>query len=73
VHSVVDGAPGTITGTMRLDPDPAGSVLSMRLEATVPIPLIGSKVEKSIINGVSRLMDSEYDFTMRWLHGSTTH
>ncbi|HEU0127194.1 MAG TPA: DUF2505 domain-containing protein, partial [Pseudonocardiaceae bacterium] len=70
VHSVVDGAPGTITGTMHLDPDPAGSVLSMQLEATVPVPLIGGKVEKSITDGVSKLMDSEYAFTLQWLRGS---
>jgi hypothetical protein len=70
VHSVVDGAPGTITGTMRLDPDAAGSVLSMQLEATVPVPLFGGKVEKSIINGISKLMDSEHAFTLQWLRNS---
>ena len=70
VHSVVDGAPGSITGTMHLESDPAGSVLSMQLEVTVPVPLIGGKVEKSIINGVSKLMDSEYAFTVEWLRNS---
>lgn len=70
VHSVVEGAPATIAGTMHLDQDPTGSVLSIQLEATVPVPLIGGKLEKSITDGVSKLMDSEYDFTMRWLRDS---
>lgn len=72
VHSVVDGAPGTINGRMRLEPDPDGSVLSLQLEAKVPLPLIGGKVEKAITNSVGKLMDTEYDFTLRWLRGSDT-
>lgn len=72
VHSVVDGAPATITGEMRLDPDPAGCVLSALLEAKVPLPLIGGKVEKAITASVAKLMTSEYDFTIQWLRSSTT-
>ncbi|HEX2300964.1 MAG TPA: DUF2505 domain-containing protein, partial [Pseudonocardiaceae bacterium] len=72
VHSAVDGAPGTVNGKMYLEPDPDGSVLSLQLEATVPLPLIGGRVEKAITNSVSKLMDAEYDFTMRWLRGAET-
>lgn len=72
VHSVVDGAPGTITGTMWFDPDPAGCVLSMQLEAKVPLPLIGGKVEKAITGSVAKLMATEYDFTLRWLRNPPT-
>ncbi|HEX2300701.1 MAG TPA: DUF2505 domain-containing protein [Pseudonocardiaceae bacterium] len=72
VHSVVDGAPGTINGKMHLEPDRDGSVLSFQLEAKVPLPLIGGKVEKAITNSVSKLMDTEYDFTLRWLRDATT-
>jgi len=71
VHSVVDGAPATITGQMRLDPDPAGCVLSALLEAKVPLPLIGGKVEKAITDSVTKLMATEYDFTIQWLRDST--
>jgi Protein of unknown function (DUF2505) len=70
VHAVVDGAPGTITGTMRLEPDPAGCVLSAQLTADVGLPLIGSRVEKTIIDSVSRLMEAEYQFTLEWLRSS---
>lgn len=72
VHSVVDGAPGTITGEMELAPDTGGSVLRFRIEATVPLPLIGGKVEKSITDGVSKLMDAEYGFTLQWLRRAAT-
>ncbi|MGH3905848.1 MAG: DUF2505 domain-containing protein [Pseudonocardiaceae bacterium] len=72
VHSAVDGAPGVINGEMRLEPGPAGSVLSLLLEAKVPLPLIGGKVEKAITDSVRKLMDAEYDFTMQWLRDAGT-
>lgn len=67
VHAVVDGAPGAITGVMRLESDPDGSVLSGQLTAEVPLPLIGGKVETLIIDNVGSLMESEYQFTLAWL------
>ncbi len=67
VHAVVDGAPGTITGAMRFEPDPAGCVLAAALTAEVGLPLIGAKVEKAIIDGIAALMDTEYRFTLEWL------
>lgn len=67
VHAVVDGAPGTITGVMRLGPDAAGSVLDAELTADVPVPLIGGKIEKIITSNVSTLLDNEYRFTLAWL------
>ncbi|MGH3989086.1 MAG: DUF2505 domain-containing protein [Pseudonocardiaceae bacterium] len=67
VHAVVDGAPGTVTGALRLEPDPAGCVLSAQLTAEVPLPLIGGKVEAVIIDNIGKLMDAEYRFTLEWL------
>ena len=67
VNAVVDGAPGTITGVMHIEPDPDGSVLSAQLTAEVPLPLFGGKVEKVITDSVTTLMDTEYQFTLRWL------
>ena len=72
VHAVVDGAPGTITGTMRLKPDPAGCVLTAQLTADVGLPLFGAKVEKMITDNIASLMESEYRFTLDWLHNSPT-
>lgn len=71
VHAVVDGAPGTITGTMRLEPDPAGCILGARLTADVGLPLIGAKVEKLITDNIAALMESEYQFTLQWLRDSS--
>ena len=71
VHAVVDGAPGTITGTMRLEPDPAGCVLGARLTADVGLPLIGAQVEKLITDNIAALMESEYQFTLQWLRDSS--
>lgn len=71
VHAVVDGAPGTVTGTMRLEPDPAGCVLGAQLTAEVGLPLVGGKVEKVITDSVGRLMEVEYRFTLEWLRNST--
>jgi hypothetical protein len=70
VYAEVDGAPGTINGQMRLTPDGGGSVLSLRLEAQVPLPLVGGKVEKVITDSVGKLMETEYGFTERWLRDS---
>ncbi|MGH3823207.1 MAG: DUF2505 domain-containing protein [Pseudonocardiaceae bacterium] len=70
VHAVVDGAPGTITGMMRFEPDPDGCVLGAQLAAEVPLPLIGGKVEKVITDSVGTLMDTEYHFTLDWLRNS---
>jgi hypothetical protein len=72
VHAVVDGAPGTVTGVMRLEPDPAGCVLGAQLTAEIGLPLIGGKVEKMITGSVGRLMEAEYRFTLEWLRNSTT-
>ncbi|MDQ2883402.1 MAG: DUF2505 domain-containing protein [Actinomycetota bacterium] len=71
VHAVVDGAPGTISGTMRFQPDPAGCVLGAQLTADVGLPIIGAKVEKVITDSVATLMESEYQFTLEWLRNST--
>lgn len=67
VHAVVDGAPGTVTGVMRLATDPDGCVLGAQLTAEVPLPLIGGKVEKIITGSLGTLMEKEYQFTLNWL------
>ena len=67
VYAVVDGAPGTVSGAMRLEPDPPGCVLDAQLTAEVGLPLIGGKVEKVITDSVGRLMETEYRFTLEWL------
>ncbi|MGH3866510.1 MAG: DUF2505 domain-containing protein [Pseudonocardiaceae bacterium] len=72
VHAAVDGVPGTITGTMRLEPDPTGCVLGAQLTAEVGLPLIGGMVEKAITDGIAKLMETEYRFTLEWLRNAAT-
>jgi hypothetical protein len=67
VHAVVDGIPGTITGAMHLAPDPDGCVLGAHLTVEVGLPLIGGMAEKMIADGIARLMETEYRFTLEWL------
>jgi hypothetical protein len=67
VEAVVDGAPGTITGMMQLEPDSAGCVIGAQLTAEVPLPLIGGKVENIVTDNIASLMESEYQFTLDWL------
>ena len=67
MHVMVDGAPGTITGSMRLEPDPDGCVLGSQLTAEVALPLFSGKAERAITDNVATLMETEYRFTLEWL------
>lgn len=71
VHAVVEGVPGTITGAMHLAPEPEGCVLGAHLAVEVGLPLIGGTVEKAITDGIARLMETEYHFTLEWLRNPT--
>lgn len=63
----VAGAPGSVGGTISVDPDGAGSVVVVRMEATMPVPLVGGKIEKAITENIARLGDVEHRFTVDWL------
>jgi hypothetical protein len=67
VEAEVDGAPGTITGVMSLEPDGTGCVLGSQLTVEVPLPLIGGKVEKLVSDNIASLLESEHQFTVTWL------
>jgi Protein of unknown function (DUF2505) len=67
VEAVVGGAPGTITGVMRLEPDPDGCLIGAQLTAEVPLPLVGAQVEKLVTDNIASLMETEYQFTLAWL------
>jgi carbon monoxide dehydrogenase subunit G len=68
VRAVVAGTPARISGTMALGPHDGGTELTMRIEARVSIPLFGGTVEKMVTDNIARLMETEYRFTLRWLH-----
>jgi hypothetical protein len=73
IDANVVGAPGRITGTMRLfDLDDigggrAGSEFALDGEAQVKIPLVGGKVEAVIAEQVQKLVGKETQFALDWL------
>ena len=60
---VVKGAPASIKGTMTLAPAGAGSTLTVKGEAAVPIPLFGGKIEAVIAEQIGKLLASEEIYT----------
>lgn len=67
IEVTVRGLPGTVTGGQELTGSGAGSVLDLRGSASIPMPLIGGRVEASVVEGVGVLLGFEADFTRRWL------
>lgn len=66
----IHGAPASMKGTMTLSDDPTGgSVLTVRADAIVPIPMFGGKIEKVVVEQVGELLDREEAFTREQLAG----
>ncbi|MGH3625499.1 MAG: DUF2505 domain-containing protein [Sciscionella sp.] len=59
--------PAEITATLRLADTGSGSTLDTECQVEVAIPLFGGSVEETIAQHVRKLLDSEYEFTKRWL------
>lgn len=70
VRAAIDGMPGTITAALHLKSDPTGCVLDTLLTAEVSLPVVGGRIEKMIIDKVAKLIATEYQFTLDWLHDS---
>ncbi|TQF68561.1 DUF2505 domain-containing protein [Rhodococcus spelaei] len=64
----VDGVPATLSGTMSLAADGAGTALTLDGKVEVKLPLIGGKIESVIADQVTELLDNENEFTARWLN-----
>ena len=56
-----------IRATLRLADTGSGSALDTEGQVEVAIPLVGGMVEETIVRQVHKLLDSEYEFTRRWL------
>jgi carbon monoxide dehydrogenase subunit G len=61
------GKPTSATGTIRLEPDGAGTTEVVELEIKVRVPLIGGKLEKLMAEKVAAGMDVEHGVGMAWL------
>jgi len=63
------GKPTSISGTIRLEADGAGTKEIVELEIKVKVPLIGGKLEKLMADLVAAGMDKEQGAGEAWLRG----
>jgi hypothetical protein len=68
VKVTIPNMPGDIGGTSRLTDTDSGSTLVLDGQVRVPIPLIGGKVEETVADQISRLLDTEHAFAEKWLN-----
>jgi hypothetical protein len=61
------GKPTSATGTIRLEPDGAGTREVVELEIKVKVPLIGGKLERLMAEKVTAGMDVERTVGATWL------
>ena len=67
VEVTVRGLPGSIAGTEEITDSGAGSELVLHGTATVPVPMVGGRIEGSVAGQVAELLGFESEFTRRWL------
>ncbi|MFB9429008.1 DUF2505 domain-containing protein [Streptoalloteichus tenebrarius] len=67
IDAKVPGTPGSIDCSVRLADSGDGCVATVTLVAKVPVPFVGGKVEKVIVDQVGRLLAAEHAFTVDWL------
>jgi hypothetical protein len=61
------GKPTSAKGTIRLEPDGAGTREVVELEIKVKVPLVGGKLEKLMAEKVAAGMDVEHGVGVAWL------
>lgn len=67
VASSIVRAPVTLNGDARLVGRRAGARLTFRASVDVRIPLVGGKMEKFIGKQLINLLETEQQFTMKWI------
>ncbi len=63
----VGGAPGSASGTIAVTPDGDGALVTICIEASVPVPLVGATIEKAMTENIGKLGEVEHAFTREWL------
>jgi hypothetical protein len=63
------GAPASVAGLLRLEPDGGGSRRVVRGEAKASVPLVGGKVEELVRDQLMRLVNKEQQVGSDWLAG----
>jgi hypothetical protein len=74
-HGAAQGKPITMSGTLHIAPNGAGSQLSVDGVVEVKIPFVGGKVAALVAENTTKNLEKEYEFTRRWLadHAATKH
>ncbi|MDQ3887243.1 MAG: DUF2505 domain-containing protein [Actinomycetota bacterium] len=67
IDVVVSGAPGSVSGTIAVTPDDPGALVIIRIDASVPVPLVGGMIEQAMIDNIGKLGEIEHAFTREWL------
>lgn len=69
--AVILSGPGSITGRMTLRPSNGGSRLTVHIDISVPIPMFGGEVEKTLASEITQTLNTEADFAMQCLERRT--
>lgn len=69
VKATVGGMPGDITARTGLADEGGKTVLWTSGQVKIRIPLVGGKVEGFVADQVTKLLQSEAEFTAQWLAG----
>jgi hypothetical protein len=67
VTIAIPGVPGELGGTQRIVAAGSGSELIAAGSVHVPVPLLGGRIEESVIGYITELLDAESEFTRHWL------
>ncbi|MGH3491853.1 MAG: DUF2505 domain-containing protein [Sciscionella sp.] len=63
----IPNMPGDLSAQTQLSDLAAGSELRTDGSIRIPIPLVGAKIEESVSAHLIALLDTEHEFTVRWL------
>ncbi|HEX6357274.1 DUF2505 domain-containing protein [Actinophytocola sp.] len=65
--ATINGVPAEIKSRSRLTPRGDGTELMVSAEVKVSIPLIGGKIEKVVVEQVTKLLAAEAEYVEKWL------
>jgi hypothetical protein len=67
VSVTIASMPGELGGTQRLTDSGTGSELVLDGSVSIPIPLVGGRIEETVVGQIASLLDSEHAFTEKWI------
>jgi Protein of unknown function (DUF2505) len=67
VSVTIPAMPGELGGTHRLTDSGTGSDLVVDGSVGIPIPFVGAKIEETVVDQITKLLDAEHAFAEEWL------